>query len=184
MIQIGEKPSPTFASPLELMSDCHRRVEKFLRALIIVTDQAKGGALTDLQREELQAALRYFREAAPKHTADEEDSLFPRMRKIGSEEIESALKKIEALEADHKTANVSHDIVERLGRKWLTDDRLNDDETGELTRELKKLADIYSDHIRVEDHEVFPIARKALSPAELREIGTEMAERRGQPFRE
>ena len=36
--------------------------------------------LADDARNSLETALRYFREAAPKHTADEEESLFPRLR--------------------------------------------------------------------------------------------------------
>src|SRR6185436_17510081 len=102
-IQIGAKPSPTFREPLALLSDCHRRVESFLRALILVTEQAQGGGLNSQQREALETALRYFREAAPKHTADEEESLFPRMREAGAAAGE-ALAKIQALEADHQVA--------------------------------------------------------------------------------
>jgi hypothetical protein len=38
--------------------------------------------LTEETRAALETALRYFREAAPKHTADEEESRFPRLRQI------------------------------------------------------------------------------------------------------
>src|SRR5688572_30670201 len=119
MIQIGEKPSPTFAQPLELLSDCHRRVERFLPALIIVSQQCKGGPLNPLQRTELETALRYFREAAPKHTADEEESLFPRMGALGTEEVKLALERISSLESEHQVAKGAHAIVERLGESWL-----------------------------------------------------------------
>jgi len=37
----------------------------------------------------LASALRYFGEAAPKHTADEEESLFPRLRQIRHAEIQA-----------------------------------------------------------------------------------------------
>ena len=53
-------------------------------------------------------ALRYFREAAPKHTADEELSLFPRMRACGGAEVEAALDRVAELEADHKRADQLH----------------------------------------------------------------------------
>ncbi|MBA4150232.1 MAG: hemerythrin domain-containing protein [Verrucomicrobia bacterium] len=183
MIQIGEKPSPTFAQPLELMSDCHRRVEMFLRALILVSEQAQGGALNKMQRDEFETALRYFREAAPNHTADEEQSLFPRMRKLDTDEVKIALRKIEALEADHQVAKVAHEIVEKLGQRWLALNALTGQEVSELNTELKRLAAIYVDHIRIEDNEVFPLAHKVLSATELNEVGHEMARRRGQPFR-
>jgi len=180
-IQIGAKPSPTFAQPLALLSDCHRRVESFLRALILVTEQARGGNLDARQREALETALRYFREAAPKHTADEEESLFPRLRALGGAAVREAMAKIDALEADHKTAGHHHDAVERLGQKWLRG-TLSSAETEELARALRALHAIYEHHIAVEDKEVFPLAGQVLSPEKLAEVGREMAKRRGQPF--
>lgn len=180
-IQIGAKPSPTFAQPLELLSDCHRRVESFLRALIVVAEQARGGALDVRQREALETALRYFREAAPKHTADEEESLFPRMRALGDAATREALAKIDALEADHVTAKQGHDLVEQLGQKWLRDNRLGTDETTQLTSTLNQLRATYERHIAIEDTEVFPLAARVVPPEKLAEVGKEMAERRGQP---
>jgi hemerythrin-like domain-containing protein len=183
-IQIGAKPSPTFAQPLELLSDCHRRVESFLRALIIVAEQARGGALDQRQREALETALRYFREAAPKHTADEEESLFPRMRQCAGVESKEALAKIQALEADHQVAKDDHDSVEALGQKWLASGNLNPDETHHLTAALQRLQSIYERHIAVEDNDIFPLAAKVLPAETLREVGREMAQRRGQRTRE
>ena len=179
-IQIGQKSSPTFQQPLELLSDCHRRVESFLRALLLVTEQAKGGELNSKQREGLQTALRYFREAAPKHTADEEESLFPRMRAVDPASTGEALEKIAALEADHEVAGKSHDAVEQLGQKWLATGSLSVAETDVLTEHLRSLHSIYGKHIAVEDNEIFPLAAKILDPTALKDVGREMAERRGQ----
>ncbi len=80
MIQIGAPVAHDFGNPLGVLSDCHRRVEHFLRMMITVAEQARGGALAEEQRDALEVALRYFVEAAPKHTADEEESLFPQLR--------------------------------------------------------------------------------------------------------
>jgi hemerythrin-like domain-containing protein len=181
-IQIGQKPSPTFQQPLELLSDCHRRVEAFLRALILVAEQARGGELNSQQREALETALRYFREAAPKHTADEEESLFPRLRETGARASLEALAKIQALEADHEVAKDGHGAVEELGQKWLADRRLSGDETSRLLNTLHELQFIYERHIAVEDNEIFPLARQVLDSRTLRDVGREMAERRGQNF--
>jgi hemerythrin-like domain-containing protein len=180
MLQIGEKPSPTFDDPLGLMSDCHRRVESFLRALIIVTEQANGCPLNEKQREGLQTALRYFSEAAPKHTADEENSLFPRMRALAYEEVEAALKKIDALEADHRVAGAAHETVERIGKRWLEQNQLPQNDVIDLVKQLRLLHGIYERHIAVEDNEIFPLAGKVLPTEQLAEIGREMALRRGQ----
>jgi Hemerythrin HHE cation binding domain len=73
-VQIGAT-AHNFSDPTGLLSDCHRRIEMFLRSLQTV---ASGGPKLDEERRRaLDLALRYFREAAPKHTADEEESLFP-----------------------------------------------------------------------------------------------------------
>src|SRR5215216_3727935 len=155
MIQIGQKPSPTFQQPLELLSDCHRRVESFLRALVLVAEQAQGGDLNAMQREALETALRYFREAAPKHTADEEESLFPRLRELNDSAAREALVKIAALETDHQVAKAAHGAVEELGRKWLASGQLSSDEIPRLIQHLRELASIYERHIAVEDNEIF-----------------------------
>jgi hemerythrin-like domain-containing protein len=182
MIQIGQKPSPTFQQPLELLSDCHRRVESFLRDLILVAEQARGGELNPQQRTALETALRYFREAAPKHTADEEESLFPRMRELGDGATREALAKIQALEADHQVAKGGHDAVEQLGQQWLASGRLSPDETARLLNNLRELQSIYERHIAVEDNEIFPLAKQVLNSKTLNDVGREMAERRGQNF--
>src|SRR5215470_13356046 len=95
-VQIGAK-AHSFTDPTGLLSDCHRRVEMFLGSLAAVA-QIIDQPLTGETRQALEAALRYFSEAAPKHTADEEDSLFPRLRRIDNAEIRSALEKLDKLE--------------------------------------------------------------------------------------
>jgi hemerythrin-like domain-containing protein len=177
-IQIGQKPSPTFEQPLELLSDCHRRVEMFLRALLLVCEQARGGELNPQQREALETALRYFREAAPKHTADEEESLFPRMRQSTDPAVRHALARIDALEADHQSAKADHDTVDALGRQWLKNNALSPQELTTMSAALEKLRTMYERHIAMEDNEVFPLASRTVPPEQLAEVGREMAQRR------
>jgi hemerythrin-like domain-containing protein len=181
-LRIGEPTSPTFQQPLALLSDCHRRVEHFLGLLRRVANDAAGGPLHPLQREALETALRYFREAAPKHTADEEESLFPRLRALGTPEALAVLEKVHALEADHKTAGHSHEVVEVFGRLWLVQNHLGPDEIAAMKTHLESLHALYSAHIAIEDSEVFPAAARLLSDGVLDSVGREMATRRGQPF--
>ena len=44
-IQIGGRPDHGFHEPLGLLSDCHRRIERFLHVLVAVERQASGGPL-------------------------------------------------------------------------------------------------------------------------------------------
>src|SRR5664280_2583366 len=98
-VQIGAQ-SHSFSDPTRLLSDCHRRIEMFLETLervVSVIDRP----LTEDARSALESALRYFREAAPKHTADEEESLFPRLRRIESADVRALMERIESLEQEH-----------------------------------------------------------------------------------
>ncbi len=178
-IQIGAKPESSFAEPLGLLSDCHRRIEKFLHTLMVVTERAAGGTLDAEQRQALEVALRYFQEAAPRHTRDEEESLFPKLRALDDPRAREALAAMDALEADHDAADIGHAQVDRLGRRWLAVGTLPPPETVQLAETLQRLQALYKQHIAVEDTRVFPLAAQVLDAAAIRAVGREMAERRG-----
>ena len=57
------------------------------------------------QREPFRTALQDLREAAPKHTADEEESLFPRLRRQKDSRLLAVLARIESLEEEHLCAD-------------------------------------------------------------------------------
>ena len=178
-IVIGAKPESNFADPIGLLSDCHRRIERFLSVLAQVNAQAQGGPLTSDQRRALETALRYFREAAPKHTADEEQSLFPRLRSMDKPELRATLATVDALEEQHTRADQSHAEVDRLGGIWLEAGSLSTEDAARFSALVSELTDLYRDHICVEEGEVFPAAAAALGKSEREAIGNEMAARRG-----
>lgn len=178
-ISIGAKQESGFADPIGLLSDCHRRIERFLAVLVKVSEQARGGPLTGEQRGALDTALRYFREAAPKHTADEEETLFPRLRTMENPEVRGVLARIDALEEDHRRAEQRHGEVERLGKEWLSRGTLGAADAERLSTVLQELDRLYRKHIALEEQELFPVADRALEAGERRVIGGEMAARRG-----
>jgi hemerythrin-like domain-containing protein len=147
--------------------------------LVRVIEETGGGPLPDGHRRALETALDYFATAAPRHTQDEEHSLFPRMRASGEPAAAAAIKRIEALEADHAAASRAHRRVDELGRSWLSRGRLPRDEAEEMRRTLRELEAAYARHIRVEDEDVFPLAERVLAADELAAIGREMEARRG-----
>lgn len=175
-VQIGAK-THSFSDPTALLSDCHRRIEMFLGTLEKIAlhiDQP----LPDDTRRALESALRYFREAAPKHTADEEESVFPRLRQSSDPEMNAALTTLDALEQEHGRANALHAQVDLLGRQCLEAGPLSAVQAHQFRDAIAELATIYKTHIRIEDNVVFPIAGRVLSPNEKTKIATEMAARR------
>ena len=177
-IRIGKQIESDYSNPLGLLSGCHRRIEQFLDVLIKVTSQARGADLSEDQRNGLEVALRYFREAAPKHTLDEEESLFPRMLASADERARSALALLDELHADHVSAEVAHMEVEALGNNWLSDGFLSVERADRLSALLEQLKSTYQRHIAIEDLEVFPLAGQVLNALDLGAVGREMALRR------
>ena len=176
-VQIGQKQESDFSDPLGLLSDCHRRIEHFLAVLVRVSETAKGRVLEPVEKTALENALAYFRNSAPKHTADEEDSLFPRLR--AAAEAIASLGCVAGLEQDHQLVTRDHHIVDSLGRVWMERGELTTAEHREMTQALKRLSDTYSRHIAVEDQELFPLAARILQSDDISEMGLEMARRRG-----
>jgi hemerythrin-like domain-containing protein len=175
-VQIGAK-THNFTDPTGLLSDCHRRIEMFLGTLEAVAGVIDGPA-TEETRQALESALRYFAQAAPKHTADEEESLFPRLRQIHDPEVEDAFSKLEELEDEHRWAAPLHAEVDRLGEQYLSSGSLSSTEIRDFRRAVASLASMYKQHISVEDSLVFPLAARVLSDSEKMVIAEEMAARR------
>jgi hemerythrin-like domain-containing protein len=175
-VQIGAK-THNFTDPTGLLSDCHRRIEMFLGTLMAVAEVINRPPTEDTARA-MESALRYFGQAAPKHTADEEESLFPRLRQIQDAEIQAAFSRLEGLEAEHLWAAPLHAEVERLGATYLSTGSLSGREVGVFRAAVQDLAVMYKQHIAVEDEFVFPLAARVLSDAAKSAIAEEMAGRR------
>ncbi len=180
---VGGRPDHGFDEPLGLLSDCHRRIEHFLNVLLVIARQLRGGSLDKATRQALEQALHYFATAAPRHTADEEESLFPRLRASADSRVADALKTLDTLESDHREAERLHASVDRLARQWIAADSLSPDDAATLVSHLERLSAAYARHIYIEDRELFPAAGCILPDSEIEQVGREMAERRGVPFR-
>jgi hypothetical protein len=81
-----------------VLSDCHRRIEHFLDVLLAIDQEAHGGPLGTGPRADMAAALTYFATAAPQHAADEEESLFPRLRATTDPTAVQVLELVDRLE--------------------------------------------------------------------------------------
>ncbi len=179
-ISLGTKGQANFTEPIALLMDCHRRIEYFLELLSRVVERYGQRELDDEGRKALETALNYFAQAAPRHTADEEESLFPRMRQCGDEAVGRVMAEIDALEADHRQAEVGHARVETIGRAWLETGRLSDEACRELMTLLPEMRATYTRHIRMEDEQVFTLASKVLDDEALQAVGREMKHRRAE----
>lgn len=180
---IGAKRESDFTDPIGMLGDCHGRIVRFLQVLVSISSQVNGAALAPQQRSSMATSLLYFREAAPKHTADEEESLFPRLRRLQTPEIAAVLAKVDSLEEEHACADRHHAEVDRLGQLWLQQGQLSTEDAARFSILVNQLSDLYRRHIGIEDREVFPFAASVLTAVDREAIGSEMAARRGQGAR-
>lgn len=177
LVQLGAPPLAGFDRPLAMMADCHRRIEHFLGVLQRIEREFGARELSPNARQGLVASLEYFQHSAPRHTADEEESLFPRLRE-GCRGAIADLRDLAGLEEDHRRMEAGHDEVHRLVGRWLATGWLRATERARLRSALNELAAAYAAHIRLEEDRLFVLASQTLSASDLAAIGREMRQRR------
>ena len=171
-VQIGAKPDAGFEDPIGMLKDCHRRIEQFLGILCMVAERAAGRALTGEESAAVQAAITYFHVGGRRHNADEEESLFPRLRASGD------ASGVDNLEHDHRDGAVLHQRVEELYLGWMGQAGLDAEKQEELAAATGALKRLYTAHIEREETAVFPQAARTLSPEAIAEMGQEFRARR------
>jgi len=174
-IQIGAKPDSGFDDPLGMLKDCHRRIEHFLDILCIVAERAHTRSLTSEEHSAVKAALQYFRVGGERHTADEEESLFPRLR---GESSFGDLEEILRLQSDHHVAASLHDSVDWLYTAWISAGTLESAQQQQILSQTRQLQQLYSEHIQIEETVVFPRAAQVLDEPALAAIASEFIARR------
>jgi hemerythrin-like domain-containing protein len=173
-IQIGAKPDSGFDDPIGMLTDCHRRIEHFLGILCSVIQRASGREMTEEEVSAVQAALHYFQQGGERHTSDEEESLFPRLRARFTPAVES----IAQLQSEHRQATRLHKSIEHFYMDWISAGRLAPEDENHLSSETRQLKELYARHIQVEETIVFPYAAQALDAQTIATIGREFSLRR------
>lgn len=179
LMQIGQKPEHDFSEPIGLLEDCHKRILYFMQTLVTLADSVGDGSLNADDRNALERSLFYFENAGPRHNADEEESLFPQLRSHPDAENEHIFEQLASLAADHRWAESQHFEINAIGSRWLSAGVLHPSDHARLRTLVHSLSRFYAHHIKIEEQEVFPAARRILSAAERNAVGREMAERRG-----
>lgn len=168
---LRDQAAPSFDDPLGMLTACHRRIERTLTTLARLQRHLPENGCDDDARAAARGILKYFDNAAPNHHADEEESLFPRLLRLGSAEVRLV---IEALERDH---------VELAGDWTKLRPLLAAIAAGERDNlSPKQVTDVtthYEGHIGREEGELFPLVAELCDAATIADIGREMARRRG-----
>ena len=135
------------------------------------------GVATVLLREEVGEILAFLRHDMPLHVIDEEDDLFPLLRRRcqPADELDAVLG---ALSAEHRD-----DLEQARALIAALEQALADGRPPGHDRETRRLFTDFAlherRHIALENAVVLPIARLRLTAADLRSLSVRLAARRG-----
>lgn len=159
------KQGVSMDAPLEHLKACHRRIEERLsvmeRAAWAMVEQREAAV------EAFESAFGFMDTSGALHTADEEESLFPRL--MGR--LEQGEKSyVAGLEHDHTEAHRLYEELKGAVR--------GGGEVKQVRGLVARLVGLYRRHIESEDEVLQAMAAERLGAAELAEIGAEMRARR------
>jgi hemerythrin-like domain-containing protein len=168
---------PGCEDPLELLQVCHGRIEAQLKTLEDLVAHVAARGSDPVAQSAAASVLRYFDTAGVQHHHDENDDLFPLLRRrasaLGRIEIAAA---IEELEREHATMDSQwRRLREKLGAIAALR------EVAFEADEVARFAWLYRRHMERESRLLLPFASAVLEREERAELGARMAARRGAP---
>lgn len=158
---------------LDMMERSHRRLEERVVELQRAAEAIVRERAHNTELDQVDSVISFLERSAARHESDEEDSLFPRLRRHG--ELLSLLNDL-AQEHDQHRHLVAHLRALRSG--WPPGGPDAGDGAA-LAITANELARAYRAHIEREERELLPFARDRLTPDELSQLGAEMERRRG-----
>ena len=163
----------TGASPLiAALWKCHDKIRTFTALARRLAD-TPGLPAEDVV-DAATRVRRYFVEALPRHTADEDESILPRLRGRDAA-LDLALR---AMEAEHRLHDPLVAMVIEICEALASDPAQHAALAPRLSVLAAALDQAYQAHLRLEETVVFPALDRALDAAVQAEVQAEMAARR------
>lgn len=155
--------------PLEHLMACHRRIEQRLATLERVAD-----FLEDSPRQALlalAACFDFFESSGAAHTADEEQSVFPRLRPLAGQFLDQ-------LEGQHREAGRLYAALKEIAAE-LESKPAGPELMARYRNISTRLCELYRAHMAAEDRTLVEFGKQVLNDTDLRQISSEMKQRRG-----
>jgi hemerythrin-like domain-containing protein len=160
---------------VDMLLACHDRIRNFTGIAVRLADADGAGAAAIANAAE--AVHRYYAVALPLHEADENDSVYPRLRARLTDAAERA--SVQSMVDQHGPID---EVIARLLPVW--DELKSNPErlathAASMRVDAERLQSLWTEHLALEEKIVFPLIRKRLVPEELSDIHREMKVRRG-----
>ena len=165
------------SDPIDLLLSCHTRIRHFTAIAVKLT---QPGAPAGEVRSAAGAVYRYYSQALPLHEADENESVYPRLKAAlaGAGDEDPLAAANQAMVDQHRTIDRT---VASLLPKWQAA-AADASAVSATAAEAGELEDAWRDHLALEERLIFPALRDRLSVEDRRGIRLEMQARR-QPAR-
>lgn len=174
-IPLKRKASPTQEpDAVDLLLECHERIRRFTRLSTWLCDAHDAPELA--VKETADSILRYFTEALPKHRADEELSIAPRLS-TGRFPAELAAAAA-TMTKQHTDIEATIDALCPLWRAVSEDPAALAEHAPAMERLVQRARGLWDPHLHLEETLVFPAVRARLSAPERAAVLREMRERR------
>ncbi|MDO8419277.1 MAG: hemerythrin domain-containing protein [Rubrivivax sp.] len=167
-------PGAGFEEPFEMLEACHQRVLRMLDLTQRLAAHLREAGADASAQQAARDVMRYFDLAAPAHHEDEERHVLPRLRQGGRAAL------ADRLHADHTQMSATWATV-RADLQRVADGTWQLAELDAAVARWQAMAVHYRAHIEAEESAAYPAVRDATDAAARRDMGDEMARRRGQP---
>jgi hemerythrin-like domain-containing protein len=171
-----EAPRPeAFLDPLEIIRNDHFRQLRMCNVIDAFTQRLEVEPVKELAG----ALLEFLRADLPRHSQDEEQDLFPALKRrcLPEDGIDEVLRQlVREHDLDRDLIDFIVDDLEALADGV----RLNN--PVRLLMNVREFSEMQRRHLTREDRVVLPLARQRLTPEDLTEIGRNMAARRKLPY--
>ena len=176
----GFKTVADFSRPLDFLFHCHQKIAASLEALRRATAELHEAAEPEFAETlaTIDTVLIHLKTAGKKHTADEEESLFPRLRLYKDDVVSEVFEVLDQLEAQHKRAASIENSLSKLVVNLQACDTPEEGKLALFGDLGESLYDLYRPHIQMENEFVFPAAAEILSREDLHSMGREIFQRR------
>lgn len=173
-IQSARSAAPEFEDAFSLLLGCHDRIRHFTEVGMRLAQSPQAPAID--RAEAARAVLRYYTVALPLHEADENESVYPRLKR--------ALPPGELAHANQEMVDqhIGIDVtIAELVPMWRQIEREPQSQE-ELEQRLRlrteHLRSLWNAHLALEEERVIPAMRRYLGAEELSQIAQEMRDRR------
>ena len=175
-IAVTPSQPTTEQDAVDMLLACHSRIRNFTAIAERIAEVGQNAAPAEVANA-AEAVHRYYTVALPLHEADENETVYPRLRQA----MTDAGAPAEAVEAMVEQHGPIDDLIAELVPLWerlkSTPDQLPS-VAADMTAKCARLRRLWNEHLALEEETVFPAIRRYLDAAALGEMREEMRARR------